>query len=135
MPAKKYIGIVGTRKATYEMLKNPLRQYFDRFIRDYGRENIVIVSGGAKGTDTIAIIMAKSRGLQTLEILPKYSEYKTKYNKIYYERNQRIVDRVSKLLAFPYKRSGGTMLTVRLWEQKPDREYNSLTVYNFNIIQ
>lgn len=124
-----YIGFVGSRKLHSERVHRKIAEYLDWAINSYGKKDITIVSGGARGIDTITINMAKKRRIRTLVYLPKYDEYRTKYNKIYFERNQRIVDRCTILIAFPYNYSKGTMNTVKLFKAK--RGGGNLHIYNF----
>lgn len=104
------IGIVGARDWTQE-------KQIEWFIKDLP-QNVLIVSGGAKGVDSMAINFAKKYGLQTKEFLPDFSDLPVNANKIdytkrYYERNQKIVDEVNFLVAFVNKDTGGTWDTIK----------------------
>ncbi len=66
----------------------------------------VVVSGGAKGVDSVAVAAAKARGLETKEHLPDYVRYGAKMAPIV--RNILIVDDSDELIAFPAPWSTGT---------------------------
>ena len=66
----------------------------------------VVVSGGAKGVDSVAVTAAKARGLETKEHLPDYARYGAKMAPIV--RNILIVDDSDELIAFPAPWSTGT---------------------------
>ncbi len=116
-----FIGIVGSRKRVeyirvHNMVRNAINKYGD----------ITIVSGGAKGIDTTALIVANELGIPIIEYKPKLDEYSNKYdndnnlifkgkgNDIYFERNELIAKKSDYLYAFPLGRYmvGGTMNTV-----------------------
>ena len=131
MPKKyTYIGFVGSRKLRKETVSHKINDYMLNMMDRFGKKDITIVSGGAKGVDTYSIEIAKEFGLRTLVYLPKNDEYSSKfdddgnlifqgkYNKIYFERNKRIVDMVDILIAFPYQGKGGTMNTIVLFRTK-----------------
>ena len=64
----KYIGIVGSSKATTtQNVVDVVCSILDR----YNKINTTIVSGGAKGIDTIAVDIARSLDYDVLEFLPK----------------------------------------------------------------
>ena len=64
----KYIGIVGSSKATTtQNVVDTVCSILDR----YNKINTTIVSGGAKGIDTIAVDIARSLDYDVLEFLPK----------------------------------------------------------------
>ena len=55
-----------------------------------------IISGGAKGVDSIAAKAAKDKGIKLTEILPKYEKYGKAARII---RNKQIVDAADKIIA------------------------------------
>ena len=64
----KYIGIVGSSRAnTTQNVVDTVCSILDR----YNKINTTIVSGGAKGIDTIAVGIARSLEYDVLEFLPK----------------------------------------------------------------
>lgn len=103
----QYIGIVGSRTFPDESL-----------IQDIVGKlppNTVIISGGAKGVDSIAIAAAKSIGLETKEYLPDLTgcKHRSEYTKRYYQRNQQIIDDADVILAFTEKDNGGTWDSIK----------------------
>lgn len=73
-----------------------------------------IVSGGAKGVDSIAVSIAKSLSLSTAEFLPVFKS-KSRADVVagYYARNRLIVDSCDILLAIVGDReTGGTFYTI-----------------------
>jgi len=75
----------------------------------------VVLSGGARGVDSIAIQAAKGRGLNTIEYLPDLSGtlYRHEMTEAYYARNQKIVDASDIIIAFTDKTAGGTWDTIK----------------------
>ena len=68
-----------------------------------------IVSGGAKGVDSIAAEYAKAKGLKLTVFLPIYSLYGKAAPLI---RNRKIVEYADKVVAFWDGHSRGTLYTV-----------------------
>ncbi|MCD8291151.1 MAG: DNA-protecting protein DprA [Prevotella sp.] len=96
------VGIIGTRKATnYDEFKKLVSPY---------RESITgIVSGGAKGIDTLAKRLAQEWDVTFEEFLPDYAFYGRRAPLI---RNSEIVNASDKILAFPASDSRGTFDTI-----------------------
>jgi len=117
------IGIVGSRIYSD---KKKVEQIVDKCVEKYGAENICIISGGAKGADTLGKIVALQKGLKYKEYNPAHTDYnqysgkpKEFYGKIYnvkyfFERNSFIAEDSHLLFAFiPLNhQSNGTMDTV-----------------------
>lgn len=74
-------------------------------------ETTEIISGGARGVDTLAAEYARKRGIPVREFFPDYERYGRKAPLI---RNEQIVDACDQVLAIWDGRSSGTMYTVRL---------------------
>lgn len=91
------IAIIGTRDAGMVDC-HWLAQYVPS-------ETTLIISGGAKGIDTYAEEYAQSRGISFFKIIPDYKKYGKNAPLI---RNQEIVDRVDRVLAFWDYTSRGT---------------------------
>lgn len=68
-----------------------------------------IVSGGAKGVDTIARRFAEERGIKLTEFLPEYSKYGKSAPII---RNKMIVNNADAILAIWDGSSKGTAFTI-----------------------
>lgn len=75
----------------------------------------VLVSGAARGTDTIAENAALQRGLQTI-IHP--ADWDTHGKSAGYIRNKYIVRDADRVIAFQYKRSKGTQHTIDIAKKK-----------------
>lgn len=68
-----------------------------------------IISGGAKGVDTISAEYARTNGIELVEMLPDYSKYGRGATHI---RNRAIVEASDMVLAFWDGKSKGTISTV-----------------------
>lgn len=68
-----------------------------------------IVSGGARGVDSIAARYARSHGLKLTEFLPDYDKYGRGAPIV---RNRSIVNYADKVIAFWDGKSRGTMYTI-----------------------
>ena len=108
------VAIVGSRD--YPFLDD-VADYVSRL-----NTNTVIVSGGARGVDSIAVDTAKSRKMKTLIFfvdktgLPPYGSPNSKreFRKRAFERDQLIVDACDRLVAFQHKQSKGTQHSIDL---------------------
>lgn len=118
------IGIVGSRQYTN---KERVSHIIDMAIKEFGHENLTIVSGGARGADTLGKNVALEKQLTYEEYNPaheNHNEYSVLperfFNKPYnpgnyFERNSLIAESVDYLIAFVPEgvKSNGTMDTVR----------------------
>jgi len=116
------IGIVGSRKWKN---KEKIQAVVDQCLARYG-QNLTVVSGGAKGADSLGKLVALEKGLQYIEYNPAHeawNEYSGKpkewYGKEYrvgnfFERNTFIAEDSDILFAFIPEgwQSNGTMDTV-----------------------
>ena len=75
----------------------------------------IVVSGGAKGVDSVAVGAAKSRGLKTVEHLPDYQNHAKMAPLV---RNVLIVDDSDEIVAFPAPWSTGTWHAVNVARNK-----------------
>ena len=113
------LGITGSRTITkfdfmpYFMMKD---KDFRDFCRKYGlgrRKITKVISGGARGIDTIAFRTAEAAGIRNLQFLPDRKKFPGKLIlKAYQERNRQIVDTCDILLAVWNGRSRGTKNTL-----------------------
>ena len=78
-------------------------------------ETTTIISGGAKGIDSLAAAYAKEHGIKLIEILPDYKKHK-KGAPI--KRNNIIVELVDFVLAFWDGKSKGTEYVINLCKKK-----------------
>ena len=113
------LGITGSRSITrfdfmpYFMMKD---KEFRAFCRKHGlgrRKITAVISGGARGIDTIAFQTAASAGIRNLQFLPDRKKFPGKLIlKSFQERNQQIVDSCDILLAVWDGKSRGTEYTL-----------------------
>ncbi len=94
----------------------------DKYIPEGATE---IVSGGAKGIDTLARDYAKRNGLKFTEFLPRYDLYPGKVAPL--KRNEEIAIYADAAVAFWDGESRGTVYTVNLF-QKLDKKVRLVTV-------
>lgn len=74
-----------------------------------------IVSGGAKGVDTLAREFAEKQGLPLTEFLPDYARYRRAAP---IKRNEEIADYADEVLAFWDGHSKGTAHTLKEFERR-----------------
>ena len=93
------VAIVGSRNIddSYHVFS-----HITRFIKEHTFGSVTIVSGGAKGIDSLAKEYAKQNGLDFIEfqpyhVLDKYVAFEKKY---FFIRNRQIIDNCDKVLAF-----------------------------------
>ncbi len=99
------VAIVGASVLT-ENEERDIQQHInfllDELIKDYDVENITIVSGGAKGVDSIAENLAKQKGIKTLIFKPEVEYWLDIGGKMGYKsRNLKIVEACDKMVCFP----------------------------------
>ena len=96
------LAIIGSRNLTDINLK----EYIPNEVTE-------IVSGGARGIDTLAREFAKRNEIKITEFLPDYKKYK-KGAPI--KRNELIAEYADEAIAFWDGKSTGTMQTVKMFE-------------------
>jgi len=102
MNADVVLGIVGYRKFTdYKKFS----KIVDEYVKEIGQP-ILIVSGGAKGVDTMAEEYAKKHNILTQIFYPDWDKYKKGAGLM---RNTDIIKASTHVLAFPSKKSVGTI--------------------------
>jgi predicted Rossmann fold nucleotide-binding protein DprA/Smf involved in DNA uptake len=107
------IGVVGSRQFNNkDLLYTILKSFVDVSFGD-----ILIVSGGAKGADTLAEKFANENNLNKLIIPAQWDRYGKRAGPI---RNQLIVDNSEMIIAFPAEISRGTWDTIT--KAKKDRK-------------
>ena len=74
------------------------------------KEGDTIISGGARGADSLAAAEARRRGLVVVEYLPEYERYGRGAPLV---RNRQIVAACDRLVAFWNGKSRGTAYTIR----------------------
>ena len=99
------LAITGSRQyVDYEELKQVLT--------NLAPEATTIITGGAKGADSLAAKYAKEHNLSLIEIRPDYKNHMARIAPLL--RNTTIVAKADKVIAFYYKtQSGGTFDAVK----------------------
>jgi len=92
------LAIVGSRHITDIILEGYIAEYPDE-----------IVSGGAKGIDTLAREYAQRHGIPLTEYLPDYERYGRSAPII---RNKKIIEHADKVLAIWDGKSKGTLSSI-----------------------
>lgn len=82
---RKVVAFVGTTISLSENEERDIQQTIALILQRYDSQNDLIISGGAKGVDTMAIEIAKSMKFQTKVYKPKKKEWQ-----FYKERNLQI---------------------------------------------
>jgi len=113
------LGITGSRSITqfdfspYFFKRDPA---FRAFCREHGmsrRRITTVISGGARGVDTLAARAAEAASLQSTVLPPDREKYPGKLIfRAYMERNRAIVDACDLLLAVWDGKSRGTLYTI-----------------------
>lgn len=97
------IAIIGSRNFKDKML---LKEHMQKFQEQYNITHIV--SGGAKGADTLAVEWADENSIETIVFYPDASKHKGAY----YARNKQIVNESDIIVAFWDGTSTGTKYTI-----------------------
>ena len=104
------LGIVGGRDfSDYKMFEELLRASIDL------TQVTMIVSGGAKGVDSMAKRFAKQEKLPVKEFFPDYARHQRVAPLV---RNSQIVEFSDKVIAFPTQMSSGTYDSIRKAQKK-----------------
>jgi len=101
------VAIVGSRRFNnYEFMKHTLDSHRDKIA--------MIISGGARGADTLAQRYAKENGLP---ILIYYPDWKTYGKRAGFRRNVVVANVAEYMIAFAYSDSRGTRHVVKQMEK------------------
>jgi hypothetical protein len=113
------LAIVGSRTFTD---KNFFLEKINEWINFHGNPS-VIISGGARGADTLAEKYATDNNIQTIIYKPDYKKYKGYIAPLI--RNTLIVKECTHILAFPSRNGSGTQDTINKAEKlkKPISQY------------
>lgn len=103
---KIYLGIVGSRHYNDE---KDFSSYVNHWIEKNGKPEMII-SGGAKGTDTLAKNYALKNNITIKEYYADWNTYGKKAGPM---RNTQIAMSCTHLLAFPSRTGKGTQDTIR----------------------
>jgi len=108
------IAVVGSREiADYEKVKQFINEVLQR--RKIDRENVLIVSGGARGVDSLTQQYAKEYGLPILIFYPKWNRYGKKAGLL---RNSKIIETADLVIAVVSPKSRGTWDTINKARKK-----------------
>lgn len=103
------IAIIGSRETGNINFKLLLENHLDVNVND------TIISGGARGIDTMAAIYARKHGMNLLEFRPDYATFGRGAT---FVRNRLIVDMADVVLAFWNGTSRGTKYTIEYAKKK-----------------
>jgi len=113
------IAIIGSRT---------IKINFD-IIKKYLPENITcIISGGAKGVDSVASAYAKNNNIKLIEFLPNYKKYGRKAPLV---RNTEIIKNSDFVLAFWDNKSRGTLDSINK-AKKMNKPYKIVSIPTTN---
>jgi DNA recombination-mediator protein A len=99
------IGIVGSRN-----ISSQTAELVREYIRNLTDADLEIISGSARGVDSVAANEATLLNIKVTEFVPEYFEYGRIAPLI---RNDRIVDASDKIVAFWDGQSKGTKYTIK----------------------
>jgi len=103
------LGIVGSRDFNdYRSLKAAVLKILEEWKVEI-KQIECIISGGAKGADTLAELFAKEYNIPIIVYLPEYNLHG---NSAPLKRNTSIVNSSTHLIAFPSQTSRGTLDTI-----------------------
>lgn len=96
------LAVVGTRTfLDYKLLKSELDKYEDIE---------VIISGGAKGADSLAAEYAEEKNIDTMIFIPEWEKYGKAAGP---KRNKKIIEECDKVIAFWDEESYGTLSSIK----------------------
>lgn len=101
------VAIVGSRDFADRAL---LDATMDAFVREHGAPTGV-VSGGARGADTLGQRWAQARGVPCTVLAPEWAKHGRSAG---FRRSADIVAAATHVVAFPHPRGSGTQHTVEL---------------------
>lgn len=100
------VAIVGSRN--YKHIER-IGVRIGQLVKEYGAQNITIISGGAKGPDSIAVSYAIRKGIRITVYPANWNRYAKRAGPI---RNTTIVNNADRIIAFWDGRSRGTRDTI-----------------------
>lgn len=123
------IGICGSRELFDNQILESIKATVKRVIEEHRvpSHKVLIISGGAKGVDTLAKIVALKMGLDMLIVKPNYKENPTVAP---LRRNDRIVELSDVLIAVPSDKSRGTWYTITRF--KSCKPHNQLIILRYD---
>jgi len=114
---KTYIAIVGGRNVdSLAFVEREFMKAVEKLEVDI--ENVVIVSGGARGVDSFAREIANRHDLDLVEILPLWNKFGKRAG---FLRNTAIINLADAVVAVPDEKSRGTWHSVELARDQKKR--------------
>lgn len=104
------LAIVGSRNFTD---KNIFNEVINEFVIRNGKPDFV-VSGGAKGADTLGENWAKHNSIKRKIFEPEWRDEDGKYDRLAgFKRNTDIVNACTHMIAFPSRKGSGTQDSIK----------------------
>ena len=111
------IAVIGSRDfEDYDMMK---KEVIDFIIKEnLDKTNVIIVSGGARGADSLAERLSKEMNWDLFVFRAKWRQNGIYDNSAGYKRNKTIIDNSDAVIAFRIKNSKGTTHSIELAKNK-----------------
>ena len=114
---------IGNRSVVYQIINNHVKGILKKTKINF--DNIVLITGGAKGIDSIAVEWAELNNLSYIVIKPDWKKYGKSAG---FKRNVNIIKPASSVLAIVEDSSSGSMNSISL-AKKLHKPY---TLINYN---
>src|SRR5574344_367518 len=115
------IAVVGGRDfEDYNKMQRVIESYFDDNIELWDRKNVIFVSGGAKGADSLMEKFAKKFDYNTLIFKPDWNLYGKSAG---FVRNRKIIQNSDVVFAFWDGKSKGTKNSIDIAEELNKKLY------------
>jgi len=88
-----------------------IRTVLQRFLEQYGQDDLLVLTGGARGADRLAFVEAHQLGIHVAEIVPLWQRYGKKAG---FMRNRWLVRLADEMVSFWDGDSPGTLSTIQL---------------------
>ena len=118
------LAIVGSRTfSDYDLLVETLKSHY---LTESGWRFTEIVSGAARGTDSLAAEFARVNNIKLTEFLPDWNKFGKSAG---FKRNVQIVDYADEVLAFQVDNSKGTGHSIEL-ARKQNKPVRIIEIFN-----